>query len=117
MYISRISYDERRFRIHHRRPFRSLEQVFILWEEYVDKAVQQVKDHDDNAIQLKYEDLLLNPEPNLKRILAFCGLTRKTIPSGLIRSINASRAYCYKQHPELVEHANCWQDALAKYGY
>ena len=89
----------------------------MLWEEYVEKATQQVASYGSNALQLKYEDLLQDPVDNLDRILDFCGLAGNPVPSELLNTINTSRSYSYKKHPELVEFADHWKDTLARFGY
>jgi len=79
--------------------------------------VQQVEAHGDKAMQIRYEDLLHDPQPNLKNILAFCGLESHSIPPDLLNAIDANRAYSYKQHPQLVEFADRWSETLNRYGY
>ncbi len=103
--------------LYHARSSRTLEQAFMLWEEYVEKAAEQVAAHGRNAIQLKYEDLLQDPGPSLDRVLDFCGLADSPPPPELLGTINTGRAYSYRQHPELVEFADQWKDTLARFGY
>ena len=81
------------------------------------KATQQVAANGNNAIQLKYDDLLHDPISNLNRILEFCGLEGNPVPSELLSTINTSRAYSHRQHSELVEFAGLWKETLARFGY
>lgn len=101
----------------HARPCFSIEQAFLIWEEYAEKAVQQVEALGNNALQLKYEDLLHDPQSKLQKILEFCGLEADSIPPGLLDSVNADRAYSYRKNPELVEFADSWKETLARYDY
>lgn len=103
--------------LYHARSSRSLEQALMLWEEYVEKATQQVAVYGRNAMQLKYEDLLHEPELYMEKILGFCGLTGNSAPRDILNTFNSSRVYSYKQHPELVEFTGRWRDTLARFGY
>jgi len=103
--------------LYHARPGRTLEQAFMLWEEYVEKAVEQVAAYGSNAMQVNYEALLQDPGATLDSLLEFCGLADKPPPPGLLTGFNVSRAYSYRQHPELVTFAEQWKDTLGRYAY
>lgn len=53
---------------------RSLEGGFSLWEEYVLRAHRHVEELGDQALELRYEDLVAEPHPRLQEVLEFCGL-------------------------------------------
>lgn len=95
----------------------TLEQAFTIWEEYIGKASEQMALHANSTLEIKYEDLLQQPEFHLKKAMEFCGLENTTIPADLVASIDKSRAYAYKEKPELVEFADRWKDALGYAGY
>ncbi|HEC05413.1 MAG TPA: sulfotransferase [Thiolapillus brandeum] len=101
----------------HARPPLSLEQAFMLWEEYVEMATVRVKELGDNAIQIKYEDFLEAPRESLKSILAFCRLDDTEIPTDLEHRVDISRAYSYRQDEELQAFAEHWNDILSRFLY
>src|SRR5207244_12052098 len=51
-----------------------LERGFALWEAYVREARHHVRALGHHAYELQYEDLLADPEPALRALVAFCGL-------------------------------------------
>ena len=103
--------------LHHSRRGWTLEQALTLWEEYVERAVQHVISCGENALQIRYEDLLQDPQPNLKKIFRFCGLSTGEISSDLIASFDPNRAYAYKGDSRLRGFASEWQNTLARFGY
>jgi len=106
-----------RLGLHHCRRGWTLEQAFTLWEEYVETAVQQVKNHGENALQVRYEDLLQDPQLNLEKIFRFCGIAADEISPDLIASFDPDRAYAYKRDPHLGEFASRWNKTLSRFGY
>lgn len=52
----------------------SLEECFSMWEEYVHEARTHVRNLQDRATEVKYEDLLTEPNRVLKHLTDFCKL-------------------------------------------
>lgn len=116
-YISALSIRKDAAGLYHGRRGWILEQAVTLWEEYTEKAVQQVKIYGERALQVKFEDLLSNPKSKLEEILAFCRQPDCQIPSGLLDSMNADRAYAYRHDQDLAAVATRFSATLARFGY
>lgn len=116
-YWPALSVSKDRFGLYHNRRGWTLEQAFTLWEEYVETAIQHIKSRGENALQIRYEDLLQDPQPNLEKIFRFCGLAPGEISPDLIASFDPNRAYAYKQDPHLSEFATKWCKTLSRFGY
>lgn len=116
-YWPALSVLKDRLGLHHSRRGWTLEQAFTLWEEYVETATQHIKSRGENALQIRYEDLLQDPQPNLEKVLRFCGLAPGEISPDLIASFDPNRAYAYKREPRLSEFATKWRKTLSRFGY
>ena len=95
-----------------------LEQGVELWRSYTKRASEHVQALGDRAMEIYYEDLLMDPLKYLTRVFDFCGLE---IPKDELREnlgeISPERAYAYQNNPELVEVAEKFSDCLAEFGY
>ncbi len=95
----------------------TLPEALTLWEQYVEKARQESARLHERALEVRYEDLLLQPERVVPSLAAFCGLPapalRETPPAGL----EPSRALAFRRDPELVAFAESVRETLARYGY
>ncbi len=82
---------------------RTLSGAFSLWRRYVEKAFSLQPSGGQKAIfHVRYEDLLSDPEPILKRLLDFCGL--QPHPNDLrkaVKSVDGRRAFAFRQDSEL----------------
>lgn len=107
-----------------RRPFAghercaSLEGGFSLWEAYVDKAREHVDTLNAHALEIRYEDLVAEPETVLEHALDFCGIevTFDRIRQGGAR-MDAGRAYAFRQKQECAEFAASVESRLRHRGY
>ena len=69
-------------------------------------------------LTIKFEDVLLNPEIEIMSILGYCGLeVNKGKLDELIKDIDSSRKYAYKNDSSLVELENSFKDLIHKMGY
>lgn len=96
----------------------ALEGGFSLWEEYVGVARSHVRKLGDRALELKYEDFLADPHAALLRLTTFCGLAAD--PAGIDAAaslVTKSRAYAYRNRPELEEFSLRASARLKVYGY
>ena len=97
----------------------TLEGGFSLWQEYVNQAkdiMHQLPRR--RLLKLRYENLLEDPFTQLRTSAEFCGLN---VSDKMIESraagIDASRAYAYRNDPELCELSLKHQIALADRDY
>ena len=114
---SSLSIVRDQFGLHHARPCCSLEESFLLWEEYVEEAMRQVQTYNNDSMQIKYEEFLQEPESILRNILSFCGIDIGTLPPRVLENIDESKAYSYKRFPELLKFADEWSETLSRFGY
>lgn len=96
----------------------NVEEGFAIWEEYLNEARSHVNNLQERSIEIKYEDFLEDPGETLKTLSSFCGLSAS---EGEIQRIasqaNKSRAYAYRNNPELITFAEQMKDKLKTYGY
>lgn len=96
----------------------SLEEGFILWEEYMKEARGHVVRMGERAIEIKYEYFLDNPSDVLQSLAEFCGLGAG---NGDIEKaaaeVNKSRGYAFLKDPELKSYSLDISARLRDYGY
>ena len=96
----------------------SLEGCFSLWEEYLNEAKSHVSRMQDRAMEVKYEDFLENPGEVMISLLNFCGLSADdAVMTKLLQQLKKSRAYAYKDKPELQAFSEEVAMRLSRYGY
>ncbi|MEQ1485985.1 sulfotransferase, partial [Methyloglobulus sp.] len=81
----------------------SLKGGFSLWQEYVDQSAKVTQHLGENRVlKLKYEEVLENPVLHLRMCAEFCefDVSDQKLES-LTASIDSSRAYSYRNDPEL----------------
>ena len=87
-----------------------------LWHAYVTAGSAAVESMGEQAFELRYEDLLADPDPIMRDLLDFCEL-----PAGDRRTwtdeVDASRAYAHRSDPTLQEVAARRADLLEAFGY
>lgn len=96
----------------------TLEGGFALWDEYMQEARRQLALLGDQALDLRYEDLLANPCAELARAAQHCQLeapaeTLERIAAG----VRTSRARAWSEDPELLRFAQRGSACLAAHGY
>ena len=89
-----------------------------LWDKYVERAEKAVVGLGKNAMTLRYEDLVMNPQDHLAAVFDFCGLVDA---SGLLREMSydfdSTRAFAFREDPKMMEFSEQAKDVLAKHGY
>lgn len=89
-----------------------------LWEEYVSQAHSHVCSLGGQALELKYEALLTQPDVVLRKVTEFCGLL---CGEGAIEKaaslVRKDRAYAYREKPDLRAFADRVPERLSAYGY
>ena len=96
----------------------TLEGGFDLWEEHMAAAQAARKLRPLAYLELKYEEMLAQPEALLRRAAEFCGLTTEdTTIAALVASIRADRAYAFAADEEATAFARGVASRLAPFGY
>jgi hypothetical protein len=99
----------------------SLEGGFALWDEYATEATRHVDAlGSGQALQLRYEDFLQNPQEGVTQLATFCGLdaSAETVDR-IAGGINAGRAFAFESREELREFStrDHVAGALRRHGY
>jgi len=90
-----------------------------VWEEYTEEARRQTSNLDSRqSLEIRYEDLLCNPEPTMRCVAEFCDLpvSAETI-SGLTARLDHSRSFAFRRDPTLAEFARTEAGRLERMGY
>jgi hypothetical protein len=99
----------------------TLESAFAIWEAYMSAArasLEPIPERD--KLEIRYEDLLADPEEGLSRLVEFSGLSlpRARIASVIeAEGVRADRAFAYRTHSELRAFAVDREAALTAWGY
>lgn len=96
----------------------SPEEGLAMWQEYMEQALSHVTGLGERAIQIKYEDFLYEPRGIIEKLCEFTGLDASTEHIiELTQDINKSRAYAYRNKPELEAFTKEKAEVLKVYGY
>ena len=96
----------------------TLDGGFALWDEYMQEAERQLALLGEQALDLRYEDLLADPRAELTRAAQHCRL--QAPPDALERiaaGVRTSRARAWSEDPKLVRFAARGEASLAAHGY
>lgn len=95
-----------------------LERAFELWLSYVTEATVHVRRLGDRALELRYEDFLMEPQRSLASLARFCGLPDdERAVANVSEGVRRDRAYAYRNDPELQALAERFSEELAAWGY
>jgi hypothetical protein len=95
-----------------------LEQGFKLWESYLERAQTHVKALGERALEIRYEEFVLNPLGQLRTLAAFCELPVEEATLEQITSeVKNSRGQAYKKNPELLAFSKAVNKRLERHGY
>ena len=96
----------------------TIEEGLKMWEEYLSIAQDHVIKLKERAIEVKYENILEQPETEIEIIAKFCGLnTNKDSIIKACRGVKKSRAYAFRKNTNLNPLAKTYSDLLSTYGY
>jgi len=96
----------------------SLDGGFSLWEEYLREARNHLSELGERAMEIKYEDFILNPHDSLKALAAFCCLPADNATvEALAGTVLKGRVYAYRSNPELKAFADTVAERLRENGY
>jgi hypothetical protein len=96
-----------------------LTEAMTMWEQYVEKARLETGEMGDRALEVRFEDLLLQPKKGIAALARFCGLpeTEPDQYEALLARIEPDRAFAFRSDPRLREFAESSRPVLARHGY
>ena len=98
--------------------FQSTAEGIVLWEKYVAEASRWATALGDRALEIRFEDLLAQPDRHIRALAEFCEVRApEATVAELAADADPSRAFAFTEAPELVELAEHWEPILARYGY
>jgi hypothetical protein len=95
----------------------TLAEALTMWEQYVEKARQESAALGERALEVRFEDLLMQPERVIPAIALFCRVPAPAEGTPLLDGLEPSRAFAFRRDPELVAFAASLRETLARYGY
>jgi hypothetical protein len=88
-----------------------------MWEQYVEKAREESAALGERALEVRYEELLTQPERVVPVIATFCRVAGPAQHAALLAGLEPGRAFAYRRDPELVAFAGSVREILTRYGY
>lgn len=116
----RLRYKLRPFGGHYLRSvgFNNYDEGLKLWTDYMRRARATMSTISNRSMEIRFEDLLREPEKNIQFLLDFCHLNKDSRKlSETLEALDVSRAFAYKKYGELVDFASTNAEILAKFGY
>ena len=95
----------------------TLAEALTMWEQYVEKGREQCAALGERALELRYEELLLQPERAISAVAKFCRVPEPAQRAALLDGLETGRAFAFRHEPGLVAFAESARDVLARYGY
>ena len=72
----------------------------------------------ESVLEIRYEDLLTNPESIIEEIWNFIGIEKDSeLLEGISKSINKDRAFAYKKDKKMCDFALEKKEILGIFGY
>jgi glycosyltransferase involved in cell wall biosynthesis len=98
--------------------FTSIEEGLTLWESYVEEARRHVDRLGDQALEIRFEDLLAEPERHIRLLARFCEQPApEAVVARLAAAANPSRSLAHRGDPQLLELARRSEERLRLHGY
>lgn len=95
----------------------TLPEALTMWEQYVEKARQESAALGERALELRFEDLLAQPESVIPAVAKFCGVAVPADQRALLAGLEEGRAFAFRRDPRLVAFADSARELLARHGY
>jgi len=95
----------------------TLAEAFSMWEQYVEKARLESAALGERALEIRFEELLDEPDRVRARLGRFVGLDAPAADPGLLERIDRQRAFAFRGEPALVAFAETVPEILHRYGY
>jgi hypothetical protein len=92
-------------------------EALTMWEQYVEKARQESAALGARALEVRYEELVMQPERVIPAIATFCRVPAPAPHGALLDGLEPTRAFAFRRNPELVAFAGSVREVLARYGY
>lgn len=98
--------------------FQTYEEGIDLWAIYMQRAYDNMALLRNSALDIRYEDLLLEPEKTIRQMAEYCGLKldAEKFPA-MLNSIHPDRAYAYRKECDLTKLAALHSQTLNRFGY
>ncbi|HUQ51863.1 MAG TPA: sulfotransferase, partial [Gammaproteobacteria bacterium] len=84
---------------------------------YVEKARQESAALGGRALEIRFEDLLREPERVVPEVARFCRVPAPANQRNLLEGLETGRAFAFRRDPELVAFAASVPEVLGRYGY
>ena len=88
-----------------------------MWEQYVEKARLESAELGERALEIRFEDLLMQPEAVIAEVAQFCGVPRPAEQGPVLELIRSGRAFAFRRDPELAAFAETVREILERYEY
>jgi hypothetical protein len=95
----------------------TLEEALTMWEQYAEKGRLQSADLGDRALDVRFEDLLSQPDKVMLKIAQFCGVSAPEEGAFNRELIQAGRAFAFRKDAKLAVFADTVRENLRRYGY
>ncbi len=95
----------------------TLPEALTMWEQYVEKAREESAALGERALEVRYEELLMQPERVIPAIATFCRVAAPAHHAALLDGLEPGRAFAYRRDLELVAFAGSVREILTRYGY
>jgi hypothetical protein len=92
-------------------------EALSMWEQYVDKARQECAALGERALEVRYEDLLMEPEEVITAIAKLCRVPAPAPGDAPAGGLERGRAFAFRGDPQLVAFAGSVHSILARHGY
>jgi hypothetical protein len=95
----------------------TLAEALTMWEQYVEKARLESAELRERALEIRFEDLLEQPDQVIAKIARFCGLPEPEQGNGVLGRMASDRAFAFRRDSELTAFAETVRAILGRYGY
>ena len=95
----------------------TLEEAFAMWEQYVEKARLESADSNERSLEIRFEELLMEPDRVIPAIARFCNVAPAANRDHMPRRLESDRAFAFRRDPELAAFARKVGGILDRYGY
>lgn len=98
--------------------FGSIDDALSLWDRYVEEARRHLDGRGDRGIEIRFEDLVSDPDPCIRRLAQACDLEAPDeVVARLAGSADPRRALAYRRDPGLLDLARRSRELLGRHGY
>lgn len=95
----------------------TLSEALTMWEQYVEKARIEAAELGDRALEIRFEDLVLQPGDHIPTIASFCGVSETEESNIVAARVDPSRAFAFRGEQKLAQLAEAFREVLERTGY